>query len=80
MKRDIDGLEECPDDPCIELPHPMQLDAYRAMTPAQRLDAAFELTDSLREILRGWCRAVDPAADPAEIDRRIAQRLLGNAR
>lgn len=80
MKRDIDWLELRRAEPCIELPDPMQLDAYRAMTSTQRLAAAFEMTDSLRAILRGQCRATHPAADSAEINRLIAQRLLGNAR
>lgn len=63
----------------IELPHPMQVAAYRRMTPAQRLAAAFDCARFVQARLRAHFTSAHPEWSDAEIRRAVARRILGDA-
>lgn len=54
----------------------MQLDAYRRMTPAERLRVACELSVACRELARAGIRSRHPGAPEAEIRLRLAALTL----
>jgi hypothetical protein len=52
-----------------------QIDRYRAMTPEQRLAIALRLHELACDVSREGIRRQFPAADEAEVERRLRQRL-----
>lgn len=55
-----------------------QLDAFRAMTPQQRLRLADEMSGEVRSLARSGIRARMPAGSTeADIDAELARILLG---
>ena len=58
---------------------PSQADIFRSMTPAQRLEAAFDLHDFAVERLRISLRREHPDHSEREIDLAVARRFLGDA-
>ncbi len=52
-----------------------QLEILRAMTPAQRLEKAFELTAFSRQLMKDGIRRRNPAAPEEEIHRLFLDRL-----
>lgn len=53
------------------------LDLVRKMTPAERLERTFALTESLRRLAEAGIREAHPNACDREIFLRLAQRQLG---
>lgn len=52
-----------------------QIERYRAMTGEERLSIALNLHAFACDIAREGIRRLHPAADGAEVDRRLRQRL-----
>jgi hypothetical protein len=66
-----------PNDTSIEA-HARQLEAYRAMTPANRLRLADEMSDVVRSLARSGIRArAGRDASEPELDAALARILLG---
>jgi hypothetical protein len=54
-----------------------QLEAWRRMTPEQRLEVAAEMSDALRMLVEAGVRNRNPNAQPSEVQQLIAEALLG---
>jgi hypothetical protein len=54
-----------------------QLAAYRAMGPARRLAAAFEMSEAVRQIALAGCRSRHPDWPEDRVRRSVAEILLG---
>jgi hypothetical protein len=54
------------------------LDLVRKMTPAERLQRAFELTEAARKLSEAEIREANPGASERELFLRFAQRQLGD--
>ncbi len=52
-----------------------QIELYRAMTPAQRLDIALELHEMACDLSRLGIRRQHPKADEAEMNRLLRERI-----
>ena len=52
-----------------------QLEILRAMTPAQRLEQALELTDFTRQLMKDGIRRRHPEATEQEVHRLFLDRL-----
>jgi hypothetical protein len=63
----------------IELPDPVQMDIYASWTPAQRLKAGREQCRFVRRMLRSQLGSLHPEWSPEELDRAVAERILGYA-
>lgn len=61
----------------IELPHPLQVEAYRRMTSAERIAAGLRATEFVREHLRARFGWLHPELTPDEIEAAIARRIHG---
>jgi hypothetical protein len=57
--------------------HARQLEAWRRMTPEERLSAAAEMSDALRRLVEAGVRIRHPNATPAQVEAAIAEVLLG---
>ncbi len=64
--------------PRIERLHPLQVEAYRRMTSAQRIEAALSITDMLRELVSGHVRSLNPDWDEEQVRAAVAARFLGS--
>jgi hypothetical protein len=53
-----------------------QRQAFRKMTPEQRIRAAFQLYWSAREVKRAGLRALRPELSEAEIDAKVRECFL----
>jgi hypothetical protein len=53
-----------------------QIERYRQMTGEERLEVAFRLHEMSCEIAREGIRSQFPDATPAEVERRLRDRLL----
>ena len=62
----------------IERLHPLQVEAYRAMTPAQRIEAAFSTTDLLRSLITARVRGANPSWPEDRVRAEVASRFRGN--
>ena len=58
--------------------HPLQVEAYRNMTSAERLAEAFEMTLFVRIQLHRQLRALHPGWSRSRLSAEIAARLLGD--
>lgn len=63
----------------LEAPHPLQVAAYRRLTPAERLAEAFQMTRFVRAQLRGQLRALHPEWSDSRLSDEVAARFLGDA-
>ena len=54
----------------------IQIELLRRLSPSQKLALAFELTDTMRNLILADLRHRFPEADPAEIRRRFIARVL----
>jgi len=54
-----------------------QLAFTRQLTPPQRLRQVFELNGALRKLVIASIHRQFPGIDPAELNRRVAQRISG---
>jgi hypothetical protein len=61
----------------IELPHPLQVEAYRRMTSVERLAAGFGATEFVRERLRARFRGLHPEWPAAQVEAAVARRIHG---
>jgi hypothetical protein len=61
----------------IELPHPLQVEAYRRMSPAERLEAGFQAMAFVREHLRARFRGLHPEWSPDQVETAVARRIDG---
>ncbi len=61
----------------IELPHPLQIEAYRRMTPAERLAAGFAATAFVRERLFAHFAHQHPDWTAEQVRQAVARRMLG---
>ncbi len=52
-----------------------QIELYRGMTPAQRLDIALELHEMACEMSRLGIRHQNPDANDAEVNRLLRERI-----
>ena len=57
--------------------HELQISAFRAMSGAQRVMAALEMSDAARQISRAGFRARHPQWTAEEVERATAAVLLG---
>ncbi len=64
--------------PRIERSHPLQVEAYRRMTSAQRIEAALSIADMLRELVSGHVRSLHPDWDEEQVRTAVAARFLGS--
>jgi hypothetical protein len=55
--------------------HAIYIRTLRAMTPEQRLEKAFELTEMTRDLLRAGLRERFPTASEEELERVYLERL-----
>jgi hypothetical protein len=55
--------------------HQRHLEILRAMTPAQRLEKAFELTEFSRQLMKDGIRNRHPQASEAQVHRLYLDRL-----
>jgi len=56
--------------------HAVQVEIYRAMTPAQRMEQALRMNRSMRELLAAGFRMRQPGWSEAQIKRAVADRIL----
>ncbi len=59
--------------------HRVQIEAYRAMGPARRLQLAFEMSERAREIAIEGVMAREPGISRAEARLRVLRQVLGEA-
>lgn len=57
----------------------VQIAAYRAMTPSQRVEIACQLSDDMREISRDGIRWRHPALDERGVQHEFLRVLYGSA-
>lgn len=55
--------------------HRKYVEILRRMTPAQRLDKSFELTEHARELMKARLRRKHPQATPEELQRLFLDRM-----
>jgi hypothetical protein len=53
-----------------------QIELMRRLSPSQRLSLAFQLTDTMRDLILANLRQRFPQADETEIRRRFIARVL----
>lgn len=53
----------------------LRIEAYRRMTPEERLRISFELSELACQIAREGIRSQRPHASPDEVDRELRRRL-----
>jgi len=56
--------------------HAVQVEIYRAMTPAQRMEQALGMNRSMRELLAAGFRLRQPAWSEAQVKRAVADQIL----
>ncbi len=56
--------------------HPEQLKALRAMTPAQKLEAAMNLYWSARRLKAGWLRKIHPEWSEEKVQKEVTRIFL----
>jgi hypothetical protein len=54
------------------------LDIYRRMTPDEKLQRTFEMSDFLRSICEAGIRTAHPSASEREVFLRLTQRTIGH--
>jgi Rv0078B-related antitoxin len=59
--------------------HRVQMDAFRAMTPARRLELALEMSDDIRSLTREGIARRHPEFSHEQISRALITLLLGKA-
>ena len=59
--------------------HRVQIEAYRAMGPARRLQLAFEMSERAREIAIAGVMNREPGISPEAARRRVLRQILGDA-
>ncbi|CAN5204921.1 hypothetical protein BH20GEM2_BH20GEM2_17180 [soil metagenome] len=64
-------------EPCIELLHPLQVEAFRAMGPERRLAVARAASRMVRSVLAGNFAASHPEWSVREVDAAVAARIGG---
>jgi hypothetical protein len=64
----------------IELLEPKMVEVLRAMSPAQRLERAFDCNRTVRACLAAQFRMRHPEWDETQIRVAVAQRMLYGAR
>jgi hypothetical protein len=57
--------------------HARQLEAWRRMTPEERLAAAAEMSDALRRLVEAGVRSRHPDDTGSQVQAAIAEALLG---
>jgi hypothetical protein len=58
--------------------HPRQITAWRAMTPARRLELAFQAYQFALEVVRLTERRAHPGLSPEELAWRVTRRMQGD--
>lgn len=53
-----------------------QIEAYRRMTPEERQQLGFEISEFAREMAREGIRSRYPSATPEEVNRELKRRLM----
>jgi len=66
-----------PREPVVELLDPLVADSLRRMTPAQRLNRAFEMWDFAIEMLTSVLKQEHPDWTPEQIQRERFRRIRG---
>ncbi len=61
-----------------QVPDPRQIAAWRAMTPARRLELAFQAYQFALDIVRLTERKNHPELSPEELAWRVTRRMQGN--
>ncbi len=64
-------------EPCIEVLHPVQAEAFRAMGPEGRLAAARSASRMVRSVLAGHYAACHPEWSVREVRAAVAARIGG---
>ncbi len=59
---------------------PLQVKAWRSMTPARRLDLAFQAYQFALDVVRLTERRNHPDLSPEELAWRVTRRMQGNPR
>ena len=59
---------------------PQQIAAWRAMTPARRLEIAFQAYQFALDVVRLTERSQHPDLSPEELAWRVTRRMQGNTR
>jgi hypothetical protein len=62
----------------LERPAPQQIAAWRAMTPARRLELACQSYQFALDVVRLTERQRHPELSPAELAWRVTRRMQGN--
>jgi hypothetical protein len=57
--------------------HARQLEAWRRMTPGERLAVAAEMSDALRRLVEAGARSRHPDDAEAQVQAAVAEALLG---
>lgn len=65
--------------PVVEILHPIVVESLRKMSPAERLNQAFAMWESAREMIRGVLRQEHPDWTEDQVIREAAQRLSHGA-
>ena len=58
--------------------HEIQLEIYRAMAPERRVEVAFELSDSIRQVAVDGIRQRHPEYSDGEVRRAVVALIYGN--
>lgn len=65
--------------PVVEIIHPIVVESLRKMSPAERLNQAFAMWESARDMVRGVLRQEHPDWTEEQILREAARRLSHGA-
>jgi hypothetical protein len=65
--------------PVVEIIHPIVVESLRRMSPAERLNQAFAMWESARNMVRGVLRQEHPDWTEEQILREAARRLSHGA-
>lgn len=60
----------------FDLIDPVMVEVYRAMTPAQRVQAGLAATELVRERLRAHFREIHPEWSQEQVEAAVVDRLL----
>jgi hypothetical protein len=64
----------------LDRPTPLQVTAWRAMSPARRLELAFQAYQFALDAVRLTERKRHPNLSPSELAWRITRRMQGNSK
>ena len=53
-----------------------QIEAYRRMTPDERMQIGFDLSEFAREMAREGIRSQHPTANPEEVEGELRRRVM----